>query len=508
MKKHFLIGTLILLTGCAGVKTDWPGLGRNPQSVYEFIDYIPKLNERVKSPDYLNPGTCTTFIKKYTNYVYEKDSEFYFPKNEAEKAYFLEKGEESLRGLFQLRLSLRDFVKTNQASISRECVEEIRNAIRYTRFAEDSLAEWLYNNSESPSTVPAILFTGGEPHTLINPKYGVVDFKPGDLLLMRGQSFVSAMIARIGDGDVQFSHLGMIGQDAKGKLYVVEALIETGAIYTPLDEFLKKEEARIVLLRQDDEELAKKSARKIFDFVYNVKSKGKVVPYDFGMQDDEHTQLFCSEVIRYAYKLGSDGEYQVPLYRTSFSKLADSQFFKDMGIKSRQAFAPADIDLDPRFDVVAEFRTIPRLRKLRIMDSILTSIYYWIEKEDYELKFNISTKLKSNMAWVARKMGFMKSKIQFHMPQSTIETVLKFESLTKPLEDNLMSYEKDYFERHGHSLTFKDLLRANEEFRLRDCEAYKINQKGMTEEGFVPVEVKFHNEFRAPSKESCGFKKE
>lgn len=508
MKKQILLFTLIALTGCSNFKTDWVGLGRKPQSIYEFIDYIPLLNERVRSSEYLSPESCQAFIKKYTNYVYEKDSEFYFPKNEVEKAYFQEKGEESLRGLFQLRLGLRDFIKTNQSEVSRECVEEVRNAIRYTRFAEDSLAEWLYNNTETPSKIPDTLFTGGEPHTLINPKFGAVDFKPGDLLLMRGQSFVSAMIARIGDGDVQFSHLGVIGQDSKGKLYVVEALIETGAIYTPLEEFLKKEEARIVLLRQDNEELAKKSARKIFDYVYNVKSKGKVVPYDFGMEDDEHSQLFCSEVIRYAYKLGSDGEYKVPMYRTSFSKLSDSQFFKDMGIKSREAFAPADIDLDPRFEVVAEFRTIPRLRKLRIMDSILTSIYYWIEKEEYELKFNISTKLKSNMAWVARKLGFMKAKIQFHMPQSTIETVLKFESLTKPLEENLMAYEKDYFETHGHSLTFKDLLRANEEFRLRDCEAYKINQKGVHEEGFVPVEVKFHNEFRAPRKESCNFKKE
>lgn len=508
MKSILLAVVVISFFGCSKLSTKWSDLGRSPQSIYEFIDYIPVLNERVMSAEYLNPKSCELFIQKYTHYVYEKDSQYYFPKNEVEKEYFLQKGEESLRGLFQLRLSLREFIKTNENSVTRECVEEVRNAIRYTRFAEDSLAEWLYNNAKVPLKTPDTLFTGGEPHTLINPKYTGIEFKPGDLLLMRGQSFVSAMIARIGDGDVQFSHLGMIGQDSKGKLYVVESLIETGAIYTPLNEFLKKEEARIVLLRQADEELALRSARKIFDFVYSVKSKGKVVPYDFEMLDDEHSKLFCSEVIRYAYKLGSDGEFQVPTFRTSFSKLSGSQFFKDMGIRSKEAFAPADIDLDPRFDVVAEFRTIPKLRKLRMMDSILTSIYHWIEKEDYELKFNLSTKFKSNTAWIARKLGFMKAKIQFHMPQSTIETVLKFESLTKPLEDNLASYEKDYFETHGHSLTFKDLLRANEEFRLRDCEAYKINQKGMREEGFVPVEVQFHDEFRAPRKESCAFKKE
>jgi len=503
MKKLIALSTAVLLSSCAMVPQNQGTLGRKPQSVYEFIDYIPLLNERVRSREFLSVESCVPFIKKYTDYVYEKPSDFYFPKSETEKEYFVEKGEESLKGLFQLRMGLREFIKDNQSEVTRECVDAVRNAIRYTRFAEDSLAEWLYANSEKPSKVPAELFTGGLPHTILNPKFEKIDYRPGDLLLMRGQSFVSAMIARIGDGDAQFSHLGIIGQDAKGKLYVVEALIETGMIYTPLDEFLKKEEARIVLLRQEDAELGKKAARKVFDYVYNVRSKGKVVPYDFGMIDDEHSEMFCSEVIRFAYKEASNGEYQVPAFRTSFSRLIDSDFMSGMGIKARETFAPADIDLDPRFEVIAEFRTIPKLRKIRMQDSVLTSVFHWIEKEKYEFKFNLSTKVKANGAWIARQLGFAKEKMQKHMKPSTIETILKFQMLTKPLEENLFKLENDFYTEHGHSLTFKDLLRANEEFRLNDCEAYQVNQKSMNEEGYVPVKVKFHQDFRAPRKEGC-----
>ncbi len=503
MKTTIVLLGLTLLTSCANLSNNWKMITRDPQSVYEFIEYIPLLNERVRSEEYLNPRSCEGFIKKYTSYVYEKDSQYYFPKNESEKEYFLEKGDESLKGLFHLRLGLRDFIKNNQGELSSVCLTSIRSAIRYTRFAEDSLAEWLFFNSSKYQAPPKLHFQGGLPHTIVNPSFENISFKSGDLLLMRGQSFVSAMIARIGDEDAQFSHLGMIGEDATGKLYVVEALIETGVIYTPLEEFIKKEETRLVLLRNTDQDLAKKAGQEIFKFAYGVKSKNGVIPYDFAMEDDDHSQLFCSEVIRYAYKLASNNSYQVPLFKTSFSKLIDSDFMHAMGVTAKETFAPADIELDHRFEVVAEFRTIKNLRKVRMQDVILTSIYHWIEYDGYEFKFNLSSKLKSNAAWIARKLGFAKEKMQKHMKASTLETIIKFQSLTKPLEDHLFAVEKDYFDTFGHSLTFKDMLRINEDFRLQDCEAYKINSEKSFEEGFIPLDIKMHNEFRASKKSGC-----
>ncbi len=213
----------------------------------------------------------------------------------------------------------------------------------------------------------------------------------------------------------------------------MESLIETGIIYTPLEEFRKKEEARLVLLRLPDQELATKAARKIFDFAAEKKNKGEIIPYDFAMLDDDHSEFFCSEVIRFAYKLGSENQFIVPKYRTSFSKLYDSSFMKDMGIKAKVTFSPGDIESDPRFDVIAEFRTIPKLRKIRMQDSVLTSMNRWIEEEGYEFKFAMDTKFKANFAVFIRKLGFAKTKLQKSMPSSTLETVFKLEQTTKPI---------------------------------------------------------------------------
>ncbi len=511
MKKSFaLFISSILLMSCANQKNYWEdhvtsfGSSRGPQSVYEFIDYIPKIEQQVKNRDIFSMSSCSQFIDKYANYVYTKSSEFYFPKSAEEKDYFYKKGSDSLQGLFNIRIALKDFIGENTNVMTDECLTSIKKAMRFSRFAEDNLAEWMYNNSPTPSSIPKILLTGGKPHVIQNAAFDKIEFRPGDLILMRGQSFVSAMIARIGNADAQFSHLGIVGQDKTGKLYLVEALIETGAIYTPLEDFLKKEEARLVLMRQDDEALAKKAARKIFDFVYEKKSKKEVVPYDFGMIDTDHAEMFCSEIIRYAYELASDNSYEVPMFRTSFTKLINSDFMTDMGIKAKEAFAPADVEVDPRFKVVAEFRTIPRLRKIRMQDSILTSIFSWIEEKNYDVRFNLELSAKSKLAKTLRLLGLLEEKMQKHMPAKTVETTLKFQNITLPLEKNIMKLESEYFEKNGHSMTFKNFLAINEEMRKRDCEAFKRNEVNANfDEGYKPEKVEFHELLRPKYFSSC-----
>jgi hypothetical protein len=502
MKTYCLIGVLLFFAACAQTKNHQSLVGRTPQSIYEFVDEIPVLNESIRSSE-LNPVSCVPFIEGHTSNVYERPSGFYFPKNQAEKSYLETHQEASLKGLFDLRLGLREFVRKYPTELSEECLGLVRRAIRYARFAEDSLAEWLFFNSANAEAVPAENFGGGYLHTLLNPKFDKVDFMPGDVLLVRGQSSVSAMIARIGDEDAQFSHMALVGKDSSGKLHVIEALIETGVIITPLETYMKEKEARIALFRNPDEALALRAGRRFYDYASEKLARGEVIPYDFGMEPDDHSQIFCSEVVRYAYKLASNDAYKVPLYLTSIARLSDTDFIRGLGVTARQTFAPADIELDHRFEVVAEFRTIPRLRRVRMQDSILTSIYSWIETKGSKFKFSPAAKAKARAAWALRQLGFARDKLQKHMRPSTLETVFLFQSLSESLEKHLFATEEAYFQRQGHSMTFKDLLHVNEEFRRKDCEAHKLNLQKQHEADFIPVPVEFHNSFRMSHRDSC-----
>ena len=121
-------------------------------------------------------------------------------------------------------------------------------------------------------------FSGRNMNTLVNPAFETgsdLDFRSGDLLLMRGMHHNSAAIARIGDVDSQFSHLAIVHTDADGKHWVVEALIEEGSVINPLSYTLTHGLGRCVLFRHKDKQLAARAAALIHDLVRRSGREGR-----------------------------------------------------------------------------------------------------------------------------------------------------------------------------------------------------------------------------------------
>ena len=78
----------------------------------------------------------------------------------------------------------------------------------------------------------------------------------------------------------------------------------------------------------------------------------------------EHSKLFCTEVVSYAFELASQelGRHEaVPMFNTRIS-MQNPYILDAFGIKSRSTFAPSDIEVDPRFELLAEWRDIARVR--------------------------------------------------------------------------------------------------------------------------------------------------
>ena len=126
-----------------------------------------------------------------------------------------------------------------QNKLNQNCINAVRAAIRYVRFSEEFLLEWLVSRKVYANKTTQIL-SPEAPYTMKNPKFSNTELKTGDLMIIRGKSYVSALIAQIGDEEAQFSHLAIVAEDSSGIKCVVEALIQKGVIVTPLNQWIKE----------------------------------------------------------------------------------------------------------------------------------------------------------------------------------------------------------------------------------------------------------------------------
>ncbi|MEM1307496.1 MAG: hypothetical protein AAGG99_08220, partial [Pseudomonadota bacterium] len=210
-------------------------------------------------------------------------------------------GSIALDDLFQLRVGLHDRVPDwLEAGLMTRSVEvALRGVFRDGRYVTDMVGELVHGevprqvdgSDISAATTPfRSAFTGGPLHTVVNPasdSAGEVRFRSGDVLLVRGMLANSAAIARIGDIDSQFSHIGMVHVDADGEAAIVEALIERGATITSLDDALAHGLARAVLLRPRDADLGRRAANRIKAHVArSLTGNAPHIPYDFTMEPD------------------------------------------------------------------------------------------------------------------------------------------------------------------------------------------------------------------------------
>lgn len=447
---------------------------RSPQNTFEFVEGIKKVLTDINTKDVFNSESCPNYIYSYTDALYQKPTDYFAPKTESEKQMLIAKHMEILNDLnlikIMLRKRLKEFVDQNIAT--EKCINAIRRGLRYARFSEEFLIEYLSKLEVFKSNSELIL-DQKFPYTSTNPDFQNFKIQAGDVLLIRGKSYVSAMIARMGDEEAQFSHLAIVGSDDKNKLYVIESLIQNGVIITPLAEWLKKEESRVALFRMQDSDLAKKAARSIYDKTYKKIKSGGTLKYDFKMDYVDHSQIFCAEIVSWAYEMASDGKVKVPLYLTKVSKFKNTSYIRDLGLNTDVLFEPADIEVDPRFDFVAEYRLLSLTRQVRSQDAVMTSIYNWMIKHNYEFRTNVEVNIKGVMAKILRQFGLLKEKMPSYMPLGTIFTTLKFEAVATALEKNIYAKENEFFKKNGHSLAFKDMLEINENYRLNDCKKHK-----------------------------------
>lgn len=475
-----LCASIISLVGCNSFspktqETDY----RRPANTEELLSGSQKVLNDITNPQVFNPQTCAQFVGKITNYLFYLPADHFIPKTPQEVELLKTHGSEIMDTIFQMRVSLHDKLREFDArnELSVDCRQKMREGFQYARFSEEYLLDWLFKNKVFNFKKTPIMATS-KPNTWTNPKYAGFELKSGDVMIIRGKSYVSAMIARIADEEGNFSHLAIVGEDKAGKKYVVEALIQYGTIVTPLEKWRDQEDARIALYRQPDEALAKAAARKIYDKAQGALDRKQGIRYDFAMNDDDYSTLFCSEVIRYAYDMASGGKFIVPKYRSTMTKFKGTDYPKNLGVTKSTLFAPYDVEVDPRFDFVAEYRYFPLLRQVRMQDSVLQSVYSWMTDKGYEFHWNPGNTVKAYLAKFIRQFGMKADTLPTYMPVQSIKTTLQFQSVATELENNIYAKEKEFYAKKGYLPSFQDMLAINEQFRREDCEKRQAWERG------------------------------
>jgi len=209
------------------------------------------------------------------------------------------------------------------------------------------------------------------PTTIIN---GLV-IHSGDILVSRGGAPTSALIARGNDYPGNFSHVALVYVDEKTeKTYIIESHIEKGVAIASIDDYLKDKKLRIMVLRLradhhkilQDKMLSHKAAKFAFE-----RASSQHIAYDFEMNFNDSTKLFCSEVASFAYK-----KFGINLWMglSSISSKGVAKWLAGFGVKNFVTQEPSDLEYDSQLTVVAEWRDVVTLLKDHIDNAIIEGL--------------------------------------------------------------------------------------------------------------------------------------
>jgi Permuted papain-like amidase enzyme, YaeF/YiiX, C92 family len=389
--------------------------------------------------------------------------------------------------LFEGRQRLREKIPYWQSFgfMTQPVQAALRDVFRILRYATDMLGEAATGFEKlSPHEQPRRAFTGTSHNTHVHAAYadsGNLAFRNGDVLVVRGRAHNSAAIARIGDVDTQFSHTGIVHIDEAGRHWMVEALIEDGAVINPLDYSLGHGVGRAALYRHHDADLAARAAKAIHDRIARSHAGGwaRHIPYDFTMRLKGKRALFCSKLVHLAYKDASRGSVLLPAYKTRLD-MKNRSFFQGIGVKATETYAPGDIDLDPAFQLVAEWQDYRITSDLRQQDMIMTKVFAWMESHNARFKpdwlihvigifgrfsSHLSSRIKDFIADVVPK-------VPGNMSRRCIGTVAMLHKTGEGLMPGLRELEHNTIRMTGRPLHPRETLAHLE--RLRDVAGNRI----------------------------------
>lgn len=504
--KTLLVISSFLVSGCFSSRMNKEGqssLSSRNAASYDLLTETERVLSDLKSNEIFNLKTCPEYLTQVYSTAFQLEPNTFNVekvKSDWQKIY---------NNLWLIRVQLNENLKSfgNQKE-TLACVKKSRDFFRLARYIEDYLAE-SFSGVKQDFDLPAAAkpeipnpFQDSAPWTMLKPGLEKLTFRSGDLIISRGNAYTSASIARIVEIDSQFSHLAMIyipnGEQIEmtveeainsRDILVLEAHIEIGSTIRPFKDYAQDGNARNVLFRYPDRKLAHKAALETFRYLETFRSKQRTkdrnreelanvnyaVPYDFKMILDDASEVFCSEVGYYGFKKVG---VQMPTFLSDLDPKID--LAKRLGIQGNKIFAPGDMEVDLKFEMLAEFRNLKKLKGVRLKDMVLVGMLKWMKEYDYQFAPIPPSTVKSISAWLLRQLDFkfVERRLPKNMNIKVLNTTFSLDNVASRLEQRLVEFDNSYKRNNkGLLISFPMGLAELERIRTKDRVDYLQGRK-------------------------------
>jgi hypothetical protein len=168
--------------------------------------------------------------------------------------------------------------------------------------------------------------------------------------------------------------------------------------------------------------------------------------------------------VRKAFALASDQQTLLPTFSTRFD-MKNRDFVERIGVTARETFAPADIELEPAFDLVAEWQDYRVTSRLRLQDLLMDRLFLWMEQHGYRFREDLPIKLIGHLGALSGKLSTRAKnliadvvpKVPPNMRRSTIQAVAMLHRTAEPLLAELQALERRSIDRTGRPLHAREV---------------------------------------------------
>lgn len=408
-----------------------------------------------------------------------------------------------LESFFKTRLALRERLRemTQVGTVPDSCIAHFRNLFSMLRTMEETVSERIDEQTQRPSPrkiySPSII--SGLGTLEINPAFASEPLRSGDLLVTMGNSPLSAAISDIGHPGGHFSHVGIIFEDPQTRsMLILESKIEKGLTATPFERIMNSHQGRAAVYRYQNQKIAEEAANIIYQkYLDGLQTPSTKLLYDFSMNSSSASEVYCAEVVALGYRLASEKlaipVAPVPLFPTIPDPF-NRKFLEMIGMNANTFFAPEDIDVDPRFELIFEARNIKNTNKIRLQETILSKVYEWIENKNYKfITTYLGVSLTTSLALLARKTPLLGALLEDYVPLNIdVDVAAKLmilDTVVTALTDEINSSSMEPLDLMPPSIGAAKIMESLEEIRAKDYARFKTRKGGER----PPL---FHNLFR------------
>lgn len=393
---------------------------------------------------------------------------------------------------WQLRLAIHSKLDV----VGSDCTLQVRDVFFRLRDAEDYLSEFssgvvaVYpeNLDFQKGLAPLYQMAPYETSLIRADLPSPIQLHRGDVLLARGTSFVSAIISRMTSNRSGFSHsLIWNVEPVSGAENSVESYMDMGVMQFAADFALKNENVRLTVLRPKDASLGSRAAG------YAMQAAKAHLPYDYAMDFQDDKALSCVEVITSSYAKASNGAVQLPLYPGKIS-VKSSEFLSKLSLRTGDIISPADLETDPRFELVADWRDNRLIRDSRHKDAILSEMLRWVDVYHYRFKNTSQSVIAKYILQPARNTALWPllhkltgASINSEMPRPMLGVAVVMKQVGEKLLQEVRKLDQQHIAEYGRPMTGEQLRAALEKYRFEDLRRYYDNKSSAIHGMFRPA---------------------